>query len=196
LIALAQELSEDSRTKEWLIAEVFHSATVRLSTEAYASFVGRVFRFQEAMLRYLCETWGAEFGGKNDAFIEPNWLAEHPGVQAALEKAQVRADREVSRMTLQVLSLQLARERKDKRGQGWVKKLARFEQVASLRNQLAITHGFSGVSLQKLDELYAGGAPEIVADMENLLSQVLHMENLSNPYDQINVLCHNFLHGK
>jgi hypothetical protein len=196
VMALAHELSEDGRTKEWLIAEVFHSAMVRLRMEAYASFVGRVFRFQEAMLRYLCEKWGARFGGKNEAFVEPSWLAAHQGVRMALDKAQIYADREVSRATLQVLALQLTRERGDERGQSWVKRLARFEQVASLRNQLAITHGFSGVSLQKLAELYKGGAPQVVADMEALLSEVLGVKGSDNPYERLNALCYDLLEGK
>ena len=193
---LSHELSEDGRTKEWLIAEVFHSAIVRLGVEAYASFVGRVFRFQEAMLRYLCEKWGATFGGKNEAFIEPNWLAAHQGVKTALEEAKINTDREISRMTLQALALQLAQERGDEQGQKWVNRLARFEQVASLRNQLVIAHGFSGVSLQKLAELYKGGAPQIVDDMEALLSDVLGMKGSDSPYDRLNALCCDLLKGE
>ncbi len=196
VMALAHELSEDGRTREWLIAEVFHSAIVRLRTEAYAGFVGRVFRFQEAMLRYLCEVWGAKFGGENEAFIDPDWLAEHEGVRTALEKAQINADREVSRMTLQTIALRLAQERDDEQGQSWVKRLARFERVASLRNQLVITHGFAGVSLRRLAELYKGGDPQIVTDMKELLEEVLGVRNPDNPYDQLNGLCYDLLEGK
>jgi len=195
VMALAHELSEQGRTREWLIAEVFHSARVRLSTEAYASFVGRVFRFQEAMLRYLCEAWGAKFGGDNEAFIEPDWLAAHEGVRTALEKAKIQLNRAVSRMTLQVMALQLARERGDEQGQDWVRRLSCFERVASLRNQLVITHGFSGVSLQKLAELYKGGAPRIEADMASLLMEVLGVDAATNPYDAINTLCRDLIEG-
>lgn len=195
LLALAHELSEEGRSPEWLIAEVFHSATVRLRTEAYASFVGRVFRFQEAMLRYLCETWGVQFGGENGAFVEPEWLAAHEGVRAALERMGIRTEREVSRMTLQIMALQLAREREDEPGERWVKRLSRFEQVASLRNQLVITHGFEGVSAQRLAQLYRGGGQQIEADMAGLLVDVPGVDVATNPYDAINALCRDLMEG-
>jgi hypothetical protein len=76
-----------------------------------------------------------------------------------------------------------------------VNRLARFERVASLRNQLAIAHGFSGVSLQKLACLYPGGAPHIAADMEALLAEVLGAEVSDNPYDGLNGLCQALLEG-
>ena len=193
--ALAHDLSERSRTKEWLIAEVFHSARVRLRTQAYASFVGRVFRFQEAMLRYLCETWGALFEGRNEAFLDTGWLAGQQEVRKALDKAGIRANREVSRMTLQVLAFGLARERGDERGEAWVKRLARFEQVAGLRNQLAITHGFEGVSARRLAVLYRGGAEQIEADMASLLADVLGADISADPYADINSLCCDLIVG-
>ena len=193
VMALAHSLSESSRTSEWLIAEVFHSARVRLRTEAYASFVGRVFRFQEAMLRYLCEKWGAEFGGENDATIDSNWLGTRKDVRTALDRAHVDTDRPASRRTLQVLALALVRG--DEQGEDWVHQLARFEQVASLRNQLVITHGFSGVSLEKLAGLYKGGAPRMMADMESLLVEVMGSAYLMNAYDELNHLCRDLLEG-
>jgi hypothetical protein len=189
VLALATELSEQARTPEWLITEVYHSASVRRRTEAYASFVGRVFRFQEAMLRYLCEQWGAQFGGKNDAVLDPVWLEGQPTLIEALKRAEVDPGREVTRRSLRVV----AEERMLATGQSarmdWLKRLDRFEQVASLRNQLVITHGFAGVSAERLAELYPGGAPQIEGDMEGLLRDVLAVGVATNPYDAINDLC-------
>lgn len=189
VMALAHELSDEGRTSEWLIAEVYHSAVVRLETESYEGFVGRVFRFQEAMLRFLCERWGAAFGGDKGNVLDPEWLKARPAIAAALSARGISAGREVTRATLQTLALQLARERLDAQGEAWVKALARLEQIAGLRNQLVITHGFAGVSLQRLEELYPGGAPQIVADMAGILGEALGRPATDSPYAQINSLC-------
>ena len=193
--ALATELSEEGRTPEWLIAEVYHSAAIRRRTEAYASFVGRVFRFQEAMLRYLCEAWGAQFGGKNEAFLDPDWLAGEADLVQTLERAEVSAGREVTRRTLRVVAEYLGVTGDPARAMGWLKQLDRLEQVASLRNQLVITHGFEGVSAGRLAELYKGGAERIEGDMAALTGEVLGIEIAAGPYDGINKLCLKLLEG-
>jgi hypothetical protein len=195
VMALAHELSDEGRTGEWLIAEVFHSAVVRLETESYEGFVGRVFRFQEALLRFLAGRWGAQFGGAHENVLDPEWLKAHPAVGEALAERGLSATREVTRATLQTLTLQLARERTDKQGEAWIKTLARLEQIASLRNQLVITHGFAGVSLHRLAELYKGGAPQIVADMALLLDEALARPATDSPYTKINALCLRLLEG-
>ena len=195
VLALATELSSQRRSPEWLIAEVYHSAVVRRRTEAYASFVGRVFRFQEAMLRYLCEKWGAQFGGKNNALLNAEWLASRPDVTQALAQAKVDTDRPVTRRTLQVVAEQLAQTAGDQEGLDWLKRLSKFENVASLRNQLVITHGFAGVSAELLAELYPGGSEQIQADMAALLTDVLGVDVSMNPYDAINDLCRKLWQG-
>lgn len=189
VLGLATELGEEARSPEWLIAEVYHSASVRRRTEAYASFVGRVFRFQEAMLRYLCQQEGAQFGGRNDAFLDPAWLEGQPGVVEALERAEVDPDREVTRRSLRLVAEQCISATDHPAGMDWLKRLDRFEQVAGLRNQLVITHGFAGVSAGRLAELYPGGAQQIEEDMEGLLRDLLAVDVSTSPYDEINTLC-------
>jgi len=191
--ALATELSQAGRTPEWLIAEVYHSAAVRRRTEAYASFVGRVFRFQEAMLRYLCQAWGAQFSGKNNAFLDPAWLPE--GLRQALQRAEVDAEREVTRRTLRVAAEYLGKSQERPRCMDWLKALDRFEQIAGLRNQLVITHGFEGVPAARLATLYKGGAAQIEADMAALIGEALGTGVATNLYDDINELCLKLLEG-
>ncbi len=193
VLALATGLSERGRTPQWLIAEVYSSAAIRRRCEAYASFVGRVFRFQEAMLRYLCQQWGAQFGGKNEAFLDPQWLAGQPALAQTLAQAGVDAGHEVSRRALRVVAGHLATGRPG--GVGWLQRRGRFEQVAGLRNQLVITHGFAGVSAERLAELYPGGAEQIEADMAGLLADVLGLNGAPNPYDDLNALCCELLEG-
>ena len=196
VLTLAHELSLEGRSSEWLIAEVYHSAAIRRHNRAYASFVGRVFRFQEAMLRYLCEKWGARFGGKNDARLDPAWLAERPDVAQSLSKAKVNPKLIVNRRTLQVVANKLAHAGGHQKGLDWLKRLGKFEQIASLRNQLVITHGFEGVSAQRLSELYSGGSEQIETDMAALLVEVLDVDVSLNPYDAINDLCRELWQGE
>jgi hypothetical protein len=194
VLAMASELSERGRTPEWLIAEVVHSAAVRCRTEAYASFVGRTFRFQEALLRWLCERWGAQFGGKNNAVLDPAWLVANPAVAQALSDEKVRVDCQVTRFTLAVLARELAKTAGPE-AEGWVQQLAGLEDVASLRNQLVITHGFAGVSAKRLADLYKGGAEQIERDMADLVSGALGIDTAENRYDAITSLCLALLGG-
>jgi uncharacterized protein YutE (UPF0331/DUF86 family) len=187
VLALAHELSPADRTAAWLIAEVYHSAAIRYRTEAYASFVERIFRFQEALTRHLCETWDAQFGGKNNVFLDEGWLASRPGVAAALAAVPIDVAKPTTRATLQVVARQLALEAGNATGQDWLRRLDRFEQVANLRNQLV--HGFEGVSEARLAELYRGGGQQILADMASLLTEALATQPSDNPYDRINALC-------
>ncbi len=195
VLVLATELSEQGRTPEWLIAEVYHSAMIRWRTDAYAGFVGRVFRFQEAMLRYLCERWGAQFGGKNDAFLDPAWLKGQPALVKMLQDAGVDPSRGVTRRTLRVVAEGLSSAGGGPGSKDWLRRLDRFEQVASLRNQLVITHGFAGVSARRLEQLYRGGGEQIGSDMGALLGEVLGVDVSTNPYDAINDLCRALLRG-
>ena len=193
--ALATELGEAGRTPEWLIAEVYHSAVIRRRTEAYAGFVGRVFRFQEAMLRYLCESWGARFGGAKESFLDQAWLARVPDLVRRLERSNVDVKREVTRRTLRVVAEYLGVAGDRARAMDWLRELDRLEQVASLRNQLVITHGFEGVSAGRLAGLYKGGAEQIEREMAALIGEVLGIEVSASPYEGINELCLKLLEG-
>lgn len=195
VLQLAHELSETGRSEEWLIAEVFYSASIRLNTEAYEAFVGRVFRFQEAMLRYLCERWGARFRQDDPSVLDETWI-DAVSIRPMLDKMQVPISKRVTRRTLQIVALELAQRNNDADGEGWVKALARFEAIADLRNQTVITHGFQGVSLTVLRKLYKGGAEKILSDMEALLRAILERAGRDNPYHQINQLCTRLLEGR
>ncbi len=188
VMQLAHDLSAAGRSEDWLITEVFHSAAIRLRTEAYEAFVGRVFRFQEAMLRYLCERWGARFKPENPAVLDVVWL-DAIALRPLLDKMEVDSAKAVSRRTLQIVALELAQRNHDADGAGWVKVLGRFEAIAALRNQTVITHGFEGVSLDKLKALYKGGAEGILVDMESLLQAILGRSSGDDPYGRINRLC-------
>lgn len=196
VLELTTELGPQGRSSEWLIAEVYHSAVIRRRTEAYDSFVGRVFRFQEAMLRRLCEQWGTQFGGKNDALFNAEWLANRPDVAQAMAQAQIDPNRPVTRRTLQVVANKLAQTDANQEGLNWLNRLSKFEGVASLRNQLVITHGFAGVSAEILARLYSGGDEQIEADMAGLLTDVLDIDVSTNPYDAINDLCRELWQGE
>ncbi len=196
VLRLATQLGPEGRTIQWRIAEVYHSAVVRRRTEAFASFVGRLFRFQEAMLRYLCEQWGAQFGGKNEALLQDDWLQGRPDVSQALVQAKADPNKQVTRRTLQVVAHHLAQAANDQAGLDWLKRLNRFEPLAGLRNRSIIAHGFEGVSSERLAELYRGGVEQIEGDMEALLNDVLGLDVSINPYDAINELCKKLLEGE
>lgn len=192
ILDLADELSEAKRSKEWLIAEVFYGAQVSFQNEVYADFVGRTFRFQEALLRYLCETWGAQFDPKDKARLDQSWVTE-ANLLEALQKQQVDVQREISRRSLHILAMEIARRANNSEGQTLLKRLGRFEQIAALRNQLVITHGFEGVSLQKLADAYKGDAHGILEDMKLILQEALGIEPKVSPYTRINQLCQRLL---
>lgn len=189
VLRLASELGPPSRTLPWRIAEVYHTAVIRRRTEAYASFLGRIFRFQEALLRYLCEVWGAQFSGENDAFIDRTWLTNHPDVADRLSRANVDLQKTVTRYSLDVLARYLAQSAENQTGLSWLKQLDRFDELSKLRNQSVVAHGFAGISADLLAKKYSGGAEQIEKDMAGLLHEVLDVDASTNPYDEINDLC-------
>jgi hypothetical protein len=68
--------------------------------------------------------------------------------------------------------------------QGVQARLNKLNALADLRNQSVIAHGFAGVSEEAINNLYAGGARQIVDDLKKII-ELLGIEGAASPFDRI-----------
>ncbi|HWQ12522.1 MAG TPA: hypothetical protein VNL77_06975 [Roseiflexaceae bacterium] len=207
--ALRGEL-DDLRTREdigALLRELMASAEITFGNGRYADFLGRVFRFQEAALRYIVEV---KLGLPTDmrkerravngpAFVQG--IAATPALKAALDAVTIdgtplRYDTPnlptMHAMLDYILTPGTTRPdgapclSKAEAGRyGEVRRrLNRLTSLAQLRNQSVIAHGFAGVSRKRLEEAYGGDPSGLLADMRKVL-ELLGLPAGPSPLDRI-----------
>lgn len=183
----------DRREMGALLRELALNAEIAFANERYADFLGRVFRFQEAALRYLVETRlniPTDVGSDRELFFTA--VEAHPALTEFLRKRQIN-DRPLryEMPTIPVLGALLdwmidggvrtdGTPALDKKQQGVFtglkKSLDSIEHLTKLRNQSVIAHGFAGVSREALAEACSGDASMALVAMQ----KVLRMLGLAN----------------
>jgi hypothetical protein len=119
--------------------------------EQWVDFVGRLFRLQEAVLRYLFEEATRhsteETHGAFGDFVEG--IGADDAASAYLRKKNVSVDRP----TTHILRLWLAYKAKaDGRAYGpALGAMKKIEALANLRNRSILAHGYQGVSRKALE---------------------------------------------
>lgn len=190
-----------------LLREVHASAGITFGNGRYADFLGRVFRFQEAALRHIVET-RLDLPTDLSKAIRTANLARYlelidanPALKAHLAAAQVDAkplrysdgpNRPVMDALLEFLVKGGMRPdgrpylgKDDKLRFGEVRKrLNKMNDLAELRNQSIIAHGFAGVSREEVDAAYKGDAVAILADMDKVI-ELIGLGKLRSPFDRI-----------
>ncbi len=197
-----------------LLRELYWNAVITYRHHRYADYLGRVYRFQEAVLRYLVETI---FGLPTDlspAVRETNrarWeegIRANPALLAFLEAQEVEGEpldwRTVSRHTCKAL-LRYATDPergKDARGNpvlppgkrekyaALLKQVNGLDPLVDLRHRTIIGHDFEGVSRETVEERYSGTAlPDgrrrtSVEGLEEIM-RMLGIDVRDNPYGAI-----------
>jgi len=98
LDALRADGSPGDRLKA-LLAELFWNSEIAFQQRRYADFLARVFRFQEAVLRYLVETfciWPTDTGPKAKQATVEAWnrrLTENPALRTHFTEKGVKGGR-------------------------------------------------------------------------------------------------------
>jgi hypothetical protein len=213
LSALALSESEHYGQTEWLLREILFNAEVRLRTGAYGDFLVRVFRFDEAILRYMArKRLGARLVDRkgepdeNGEFLDPDWLGEKPGLQDYFDSKHVRrGDDRVSanRFVLNLTVAYLARQQDDQAINQARKKLGKLQQLSSVRNKSFAVHTFDGVSPQRIAAAFPGhdDAEGSEAQLNQIVDRMREVCELAtgqpvaaiNPYDRINTMIEDLL---
>ncbi|MFW6104352.1 MAG: hypothetical protein ACOC6I_00765 [Candidatus Bipolaricaulota bacterium] len=185
------------------LIELGWSTLIKLDREEYVDFVGRLFRFQEALAEYVFQT-------KTGA--EVDWESRSAGNQAFREA--VRKDEELVKKIRQELkddpgeSLEglkinttvlhvCFRHFVERDGRRWgplwniYKKTRRI--VDNLRHYTIIAHGFQGISREKIEkELESDTLEEFRLEIERAVELVAGQQ-VENPFNRINSISKKWL---
>ncbi|MFQ3631714.1 hypothetical protein [Roseiflexus sp.] len=190
-----------------LLRELVANATITFRNGRYADFLGRIFRFQEAALRFIVETklhLPTDMSKERRTVNLPEYqqrIAADPGLKTWLDGriidgAPLRYD------TPNIPALQAMLDYlvdpasvmpdgqpylpKDERGRltGVKKRLDRITALSQLRNQSVIAHGFAGVSRERLTEVYGDEPARLIDDLHKIV-ELLGLASQESPFERI-----------
>jgi hypothetical protein len=199
------------RRWEALLRELFWNARAAYRSGRYADFLGRVYRFQEALLRYLVETL---LGLPTDLAREVReetrrrWeegIRGNPALLRFLEQQEVEGQpldwRQISRPTYKALlafaiekggtdaeGRPLVPEGERGRYQALLKQVNQLDPLVERRHRTIIGHDFVGVSEEDLRAAYAPWREGKVDDPVEGLARILEMlriDTRDDPYSAI-----------
>ena len=180
-----------------LILELYHNATVKFSKGEYLDFLGRLFRFQEAVLRYLAET--SELALHTDIdhdgrqfFTFQASVGRHPALVAYLDQ-QIYGAEKLNWGTpyipclMAILRYLAENGEPEKRSQrnDLFNRLGEIHQLMPLRHKSPLGHGFDGVSLEAIQNKVAGFSPRSLGEIVRVLGL---SRDSDNPFDKVNTL--------
>jgi hypothetical protein len=190
-----------------LLRELSTNAAITYRNGRYADFLGRLFRFQEAALRYIVETKiglptdmsKARIAVNGPAFV--NGIAANVQLKEALDArtldgAPLRYDTP-NLPTMQAMLDFIVKPSgvradgapyltKAEAGQfGEIqRRLNKISALAQLRNQSVIAHGFTGVSHERLAEVYGNDPEGLLEDLRKIM-QLLQLGGAESPFERI-----------
>jgi len=190
-----------------LLRELLANAAITYGNGRYADFLGRLFRFQEAALRYIVETKlglptdmsKARVAVNGPAFV--NGIAASPQLQAALD-ARIIDDKPLRYDAPNLPTMQAMLDfivkpggtradgtpyltRAETGPYGEIqRRLNKISALAQLRNQSVIAHGFAGVSRERLAEVYGSDPDGLLEDIRKI-TQLLKLDSGESPFERI-----------
>lgn len=160
-----------------LLGELLHNLRVIWEAERYVDFLGRLFRLQEATVRYLLEK---HLGFPTDERKDRStFIAKVKADRALLgyleqQQAAPGVPLNYESMSIPAFLAVLCYHAKNNIGPAFLRQahdyLAGLDKLQRLRNRSIIAHGFQGVSLQGIQEAYQQG--DLLHNMENLLTLI------------------------
>lgn len=190
-----------------LLRELVANATITLRNGRYADFLGRIFRFQEAALRFIVKTYAqlpTDMGKEAKATNLPVYrqrIDDDPGLKAWLDARTIdgtplRYDMPNIPAMQAILEYIIDEEsvrpdgrpylKKEERGRltGVKKRLDRITALSQLRHQSIIAHGFAGVSRERLAEACGGDPESLIADLKKIV-ELLGLNSGDSPFERI-----------
>ncbi|MCS7289332.1 MAG: hypothetical protein NZ699_09410 [Roseiflexus sp.] len=190
-----------------LLRELVANADITFRNGRYADFLGRMFRFQEAALRYIVETkldLPTDMSKERKAVNLPAYqqrIEADPGLKAWLDGRTIdgtplRYDHpNIPAMQAMLEYLVNAKSikpdgkpylSKDEQGRltGVKQRLDKITALSQLRNQSVIAHGFAGVSRERLAEVYNGDPAMLISDLRKI-AELLGLAAQESPFERI-----------
>jgi len=151
-----------------LIKELVYNMKLKWEQGAYADFLGRLFRFEEAMLRY---TFEKEFNVSTERDeskgypVFKEFIESNNKLKRFLEESSIKPE-EPNRRTLFMILTFLKKENPDRKDIKETQEIiGKIEKLADLRNKSILAHGFEGISKDRIKERYRG---DILSDIERV----------------------------
>jgi hypothetical protein len=180
-----------------LIEELYWNATIKFHQEEYLDFLGRLFRFQEAVLRHCLETSELNLTTSIDADnlrfkrFQAS-VQRYPGLVTYLETQRYNSVRlewqePYTPCLMAILRYLVENGRDDARPQrqSLLTTLEEIDRLSPLRNKSPLGHGFDGISLEKIHERVPGFSPVCLIPI--LQYSGLYTDAF-NPYDRLNTI--------
>lgn len=188
------------------LAELIHSAAIKLHLGDYADFTQRLFRFQEALFRHMAERMGVEYG-KDEKYLSTSWRKANPALDDFLKRYGRAADgqpaqeptavdtsgRSLNRYSLGAIVDFFIQQPEWAHWKTAAEQNFRFSTVADLRNKGISGHGFEGISRGDIEEKYGADPEAILTAMRGIYAQVFDREPAASPYDLLNDQVENLL---
>lgn len=183
-----------------LLRELYWNAEITYQHHRYADFLGRVYRFQEAVLRYMVETIyqvSTDLGMAVREQNQRNWeerILRDQSLLKTLESTRLEGKpldwRNISRPVYKVIlsyalspdsggkidGEQLVKPKDRDRLQALFKKVNALDRLVELRHRTIIGHDFEGVSAELLTSNcpVKGSPPTALAEIMGMLGQEIH----------------------
>ncbi len=177
-----------------LISELYYNMTVKYSQKEFVDFLGRIYRFKEAVLRYLFEdNTGVSTDidgktGKPTVFF--NFIEENTELRdfVTSEKTPQGSQINLSSFGIPLLKACLkyfANKKSDTSYQEIYEILQKFDILITLRNKSIVGHGFEGVSEEIVRSKYNG---DILDDLKLIIDKIFNLSGIAipgNPFEKI-----------
>lgn len=177
-----------------LISELYYNMTVKYYRKEFVGFLGRIYRFKEAVLRYLFEfNTGVSTDidnktGKQSDFF--NFIEKNAELQQFIdsEKKDQRFQSNKYSFGLPLLMACLKYfmiKTSNTSYQEIYELLQKFEVLIALRNRSIVGHGFEGISEEIIESKYDG---DILDDLNKTIKIIFHLSNIEipeNPFKKI-----------
>ncbi len=180
---------EDYGTRKELIKLLIESTIIKWNNGEYVDVVGRLFRLEEELLKYIVEK---EFkksmnmykkDGVKDFYGYWELLSEEEGLKEYLSNLEgpngnIKVDAGVNRITLNGIVNYLINVKKLKKYNPILNLSDKLSKLSELRNSSIIAHGFSGVSKYEIIEKYNYNKnieDELINDL-NTIIKIINMD--------------------
>ncbi len=183
---------KDSRVT---LAELIHSATIKLHLGDYADFTQRLFRFQEALFRHMAEQMGMQYG-KGTQYLSNSWRESLPELDNFLKTYNRTHDgnpifvntacSSLNRFSLGAIVDYFVQQAEWAHWRAAAEGNFALARVADLRNKGIAGHGFEGISGADLEAAYGQPPEAILQAMHAIYTAVFGTAPAANPYDVLN----------
>ncbi len=174
-------VSDDDR-QSTLLRELYFNLAATWEAERYVDFLGRLFRFQEAVVRLLMEKYleiPTDETKDRSAFVDA--VRSKPALISYLESYSLEYERMTKPVFLAILRYHIGQTQDPGFFQNACDLLSSFEKLSQLRNKSIIAHGFEGVSREIIVGAY--GNEDVLAAIR-MLAEAISLTISDGPFGE------------